>query len=414
MVISVIAILIALTVEFNTSERVNMQLAAHARDELRAYYMARSGVELSRLLLSFQHQVDQIQIPGLAGLLGGMEGMDGMPGMEDLAAMLGGGGGEQAGGGLGIRLWELVPLDSGLIQMFVGIASVSTEDAVGVIDGPMLTPFGDFEGGFRVDIVDEESKVNVNQLVGLERQTRVALIQLMSLLQDPRYDFLFDEADRHGVRMSRPDTILAIRAYIDESRTMSNLIIGENGPEFVPGTGDATYYYSRHDPRYEPKNAPLDSLDEMFMIAGIGDYFMAAFGDRLTVYTDKNAQLNVTPQNMLDLCLRLVIASADPVMGSSLCHDEALMFNIWEQIEIQRIMMPWVGMNPAAFRQILESQGIEVDRFIWEGANAVFGNTSSTFTVTSTGQAGEIQKEIVAVVRMEGSPLGRLLHWKER
>jgi general secretion pathway protein K len=411
MVTAVIAILIAVAVEFTHKERVNLQLAANARDELRAYYMARSGVELSRLLLSFQSQVDQIQIPGLEGLAGMLGGMEGMEGLAGAAGALGGG--EGGGGGIGIRLWELIPLDSGLIQMFLGMAAAPPDDMAGIVDGPALTPFGDFSGGFRVEITDEESKVNINQLVGLDRQVRIALVQLMSLLQDPRYDFLFNETDRYGIRMTRPDTILAIRAYIDDSRTLSNLVIGEDGPEFVPGSGDATYNYQRFDPRYEPKNAPLDSLDELFMIAGIGDYFMAAFGDRLTVYSDKNSQLNVTPQNMMDLCLRLVIASEDPVQGAQLCDDEVLMTNLWDMIQMQRMMMPFIGMTPAAFRALLEGQGIPVDRFVWEGPNAVFGNTSRTFTVKATGQAGDVQKTLVAVIRMEGSPLGRLLHWKE-
>ncbi len=411
MVIAVIAILIAITVEFTHGERINLQLAANARDELRAHYMARSGVELSRLLLSFQHQVDQIQIPGMeniAGMLGGMEDLAGGSDLAAAADMLG------EGGGIGIRLWELIPLDSSLIQMFAGMAGEPREEEIGIVEEPTLTAFGDFDGGFRVEITDEESKVNINQLVGLSRQVRVALIQLMSLLQDPRYDFIFDEADRHNVRMTRPDTILAIRAYLDESNTLSNLVIGEDGPEFVSGTGDATYYYSRYEPRYEPKNAPLDSLDEMYMIAGIGDYFMAAFGDRLTVHTDKNSVLNVTPQNMRDLCLRMVIASADPMQGAHLCGDEALMSELWEQIQLQRVMMPWIGMTPSSFRSLLEGRGIEVDRFVWEGPNAVFGNTSRTFTIESAGQAGDVQKKLVAIVRMEGSPLGRLLHWKEK
>ena len=278
-----------------------------------------------------------------------------------------------------------------------------------------LAPFGDFQGGCQATITDEQGKINVNQLNGLDRQVQAALVELMAMMQDPRYDFLFDRENRWGIRMTRRDLLVAMRDYIDGNQQQETLLMGANGPSFVTGSGDESYYYSRYDPAYKPKNAPLDSLDELYQIPGIGDYFMAAFGDRLTVYTDKNAKMNVTPVSPADLCLKMVIAADNPVTAAQSCADPVVMTNLWQQIQLQRGMMPFLGMQPKDFRSILESNGIQVNRFIWSGPNALFGSSSDTFTIKATGTAGDVKKTIVAVVRMDGSnPLGRLLHWEER
>ncbi|MGZ6143148.1 MAG: hypothetical protein ACXWLM_07405, partial [Myxococcales bacterium] len=60
LVLTTIAILTAVGVDFSYSSRVSLKLAENLRDETRAYYLARSAVNLSRLLLHFQKQVDQM------------------------------------------------------------------------------------------------------------------------------------------------------------------------------------------------------------------------------------------------------------------------------------------------------------------------------------------------------------------
>jgi general secretion pathway protein K len=64
-----IAILTAVAADFAYNSRVDLQLAANQRDELRAYYLAKSGVGLSRLLLRFQRQVDQTPMPNIGALM---------------------------------------------------------------------------------------------------------------------------------------------------------------------------------------------------------------------------------------------------------------------------------------------------------------------------------------------------------
>src|SRR5205085_7685704 len=81
LVLTTIAILAAVGVDFSYSSRVSLKLAENLRDETRAEYLAKSAVNLSRLLLHFQKQVDQLggqAASALSGIIGG--GLGGTPG----------------------------------------------------------------------------------------------------------------------------------------------------------------------------------------------------------------------------------------------------------------------------------------------------------------------------------------------
>src|SRR5512141_1581241 len=58
-VITAVAVVTAVAVDLAYNARVSLQAAANARDELRATYLAKSAVSMSRLLLHFQQQLDQ-------------------------------------------------------------------------------------------------------------------------------------------------------------------------------------------------------------------------------------------------------------------------------------------------------------------------------------------------------------------
>ncbi|HXN83459.1 MAG TPA: type II secretion system minor pseudopilin GspK, partial [Myxococcales bacterium] len=79
LVLTVIAILTSIGVDFSYNSRVSLKLAENARDGMRAYYLARSAVNLSRLLLHYQKQLDGAGAAAL-NALGQLPG-GGIPGM---------------------------------------------------------------------------------------------------------------------------------------------------------------------------------------------------------------------------------------------------------------------------------------------------------------------------------------------
>ena len=59
-----VAILGVLAADLAYETQVSLRIAANARDELQATYLAKGGVALSRLVLSFQQEVDEAIQPG--------------------------------------------------------------------------------------------------------------------------------------------------------------------------------------------------------------------------------------------------------------------------------------------------------------------------------------------------------------
>ena len=109
LVLTTIAILTSIGVDFSYSSRVSLKLAENLRDETRAYYMARSAVNLSRLLLHFQKQVDQLGGQAAAALQQIVKAPTPPTGQPKAGATTSA---AAPAGSLGIRLWELLPIDS--------------------------------------------------------------------------------------------------------------------------------------------------------------------------------------------------------------------------------------------------------------------------------------------------------------
>ncbi|MCA9563778.1 MAG: hypothetical protein KC561_09830 [Myxococcales bacterium] len=124
-----------LVMEFYYSSRVKLALAVNARDEVKAYYNAKSGINLIRLTLNFQYELEQEE-----GLIG------------------------QATERSNFQLWEYLSL---FLPTFVSarveggnLGSLDLEET-GAIG------FGDIEGDIIFDRPEpEEGKINLNSFAG--------------------------------------------------------------------------------------------------------------------------------------------------------------------------------------------------------------------------------------------------------
>jgi general secretion pathway protein K len=437
-VLSTLAILTAVGVEFSYSARVDLRLAENMRDEMRAHFLARSAVSLSRLLLHFQKQLD-----GLGGQLSSALGQ-----LQSTIA------GSTAAGGnntprtpmgtlptstgtpaqqatttksLGIRLWELVPVDSNVFGSMLsggGLGDIFPRDErdrdrdrererrPGQREpGIGMHAFGTFDGSYSAKITDENTRINVVGLAGLSAQQLPAYLQLRGLMQDPKYDFIFDEEDANRDRVRRDDVILALKDWMDEDEVGSALDPTNPRAPFVSGFSDENGPYSRYNPRYKAKNDRPDSLEELHMVWGINDRFMAAFGDRLTVWLDKNAKININSSDPLQTVANIIAAAANP--NDPRLLDPRLLATILQELQLRR-MVSFFGLSVADFIGTLQANGITVRPELANASNPgqFFGDTSDTFRIVATGRVGRIEKKITAVVRYDDL-LGKLLYWKE-
>ncbi len=441
-----IAILTAVSVDLAYDARVSLQVAANARDELRAHYLAKSAVSMSRLVLHFQQQLDATAGALQTGLSGAAAATPGIAGA--LSGLLG-------GAKLSVRLWDMVPIDSGAAALFLGggerareaaappapvagtgsgppppgaAAGGAAPGAVGA--GPGADPsraagarraFGDVEGSFHATIEDEERKVNLRQFDGIGAFPSAQTTRLAQLVRDAKWDFLFDEDDANGLRISRRELFGAIRDWQDLDET-SSIYTGDPAKPFEAGFSDENYAYDRLPARYKAKNAPFDSQDELYLVAGVSDAFMGAFGDKLTVYPDVGAGINVNTDDPQQLLVNALLMSDPPGVAQPALADPAFLTTLQAALALVR-PLPFMSISPQQFASALQALGVKVQPLYLQAVNtdrrSPFGDRSSTFRIRAVGVAGDVRSTIEAVVtfdrRAEGlaQDQGRLLHWHE-
>jgi general secretion pathway protein K len=425
LVLTTVAILTSIGVDFSYSSRVSLKLAENLRDETRALYLAQSAINLSRLLLHFQKQVDQLGgqlTQGIQQLMGTNRPPPPQPQQPPARAATATTPATPSSN-LGIRLWELVPIDSNAFSALLAgnIAGMDKAPQRGETQ-PLLPPgdrpalqhsFGSFEGTFHARTVDENSRINVIGLDGLGGAPLASLIQLRAMMSDPKYDFIFDEEDANRDRVRRDDVILAMKDWIDLDETGSAIDPTNTANPFVNGFSDENAAYSRYQPRYVAKNARFDSLEELYLVRGVNDRFMAAFGDRLTIWPDINSKLNINTNDQQQMLTNILIAAQNP--NDPALRDPRLLQTILQEIQLRK-MFSFFGMAAQDFVSILQANGIrlrpEIDPRINGNAGAFFGSTSDTFRIVATGRVGRIEKKLTAVVRYDDA-MGKLLYWKE-
>ncbi len=404
--------LVASEIRYNSA--VELRLAANQRDELRAHYLAKSGIAMSRLMLRFQKQVDSIQIPNIASIVQAVAG-----------------GGAPAPGGaapssMSIQLWRMAKVDCHMLAQLVpsqpsasGGMGKSPPKVAFDEENPEAgkaqqgRSFGSFTGCFDTVITDEEERINLNKLDSPQLSAIVLLSQLQAALTDKKYEFLFEKEDSNRVKSTPNDVVISMRDWIDEDDVMTQLNFTGQGDPFQKGFSDENGDYTRYyDPRYRAKNARFDSLDELFMVHGINDRFMAAFKDKLTVYPDVNSRLNINTDDplLLELAIRTV---ADPMRLDPRLSDPVFIDMLIKKIRAARVFAIF-GMSAADFVNLVAASGVAVNQSILNNLQnqRYIGDKSSTYRLAATGSAGDVTRTITAVVRLDDG-LGRLAYWRE-
>jgi len=434
--IAAIAVLTALAVDLSYETQVRLRTSANARDELRAAAQAHSAVVFSRLVLSFQAQIDQAMSTG----------------SQALAAAAGADPGSAAAALPHPQIWSLVQVNSAFSHALFDepgadaaatpppppAAAAPTPPPAGAAPAPAAALPRDPAGGFEARIEDEGQKINVQlDALGTTGLLGPQVEELLRLTCDAKWDPLFDRTDAEGQRYSRTDLIANLKDWVDEDSTASVLTAsfpGGNCAFVVPpnpfenGFADENYPYDRGADRYKTKNARMDSLEELHLVAGVTDAFMAAFRDQLTVYLPNAAALNV---NSDDPRQQLLLASimTDPAAQASLL-DPKLQDTFYKALLAAR-MGGFLAITPAQFQQVLQGVGVKVRTDLnLASPKSPFTDHSAVFRIRALGVAGDVTHETEAVVSFDPNlnvstdptaqaaaatlpPFGRLVHWGE-
>jgi general secretion pathway protein K len=293
MVLGAIAILTVMLAEFQDETSAELAAATAQRDGLQAEYMARSALNLSRLLIASEPSMRKAIAP-LFML------------MKRTPPQL--------------PLWEFSDRLLGAFNDPESSGDFTRTVGVDLNAGKNLGMPG---GRWELSIVDEDAKINMN----LGAANEIAHIRLakeiIGLISPIQYDSIFTQPDKSGQWNDRYQTCAAIIDWADVDEQGFNCDLRQMTAASSAGIED-NYYYLMPKP-YKRKNAPYDSLDELHMVRGVSEDFWATFVDprpddptKRVVTVWGQGAVNVNTANAQTL-LAVVCSGALPT--SELCND---------------------------------------------------------------------------------------------
>ncbi len=246
MVLGAIAVLTVMLAEFQDDTSAELASAMADRDSVQAEYMARSAVNLSRLLIASEPTI-RTAIAPLFML------------MKRTPPQL--------------PVWEFSDRLLGAFNDAEGAKDFAGATGVDLSLGKNLGLPG---GHWELVIVDEDSKIDAN----LGASNDIAHIrlgkELMGLMAPPLYDPMFQKKDSQG---NFNDRLSTCSALIDWADPDDNLFSCDMTTQGTSGNAKEDAYYQLLEKPYFRKNAPFDSLEELHMVRGITDDFWSTFVD---------------------------------------------------------------------------------------------------------------------------------------
>lgn len=379
-VVATIMVLTVLVTELTYGAQVRFLVAHHQRDRVQAYWLARSGYNIYRLVLAANKDLEK------SGALDQLDAF--MPGASSM---------------IGDALWKMLPsLNTGLFRMLLSsggdIEDVDEEVMTEFqqsgrveVDEDTITysrfsekTFLEFDGDFSAEVADHESKINVNNMAsdaGLIQDSATGQ-QLYALMSGEDNDLWFRERN-----LDRWELIGNLKDWVDADNTRS---AGLGGYE--------DNLYNRLDDPYLTKNAPFDSMEEIRLVEGWQDDVFERFGDRLTVYGTGKLNLSNLEDDMLAAVLRSGAETQPTDTDLQMCMETYSELGWLENIEKYKDFATFVENNC----------GIAM------GDDTPFELTTSsqTFTITSTGLAGTSSVTLTAVLDYRSRGSGKLLYWR--
>ncbi len=360
--ILILTILTTLILELNYTSRIDLSITSNYRDELRAYYVAKAGVNLFRGILAW-----------LPCDIGSGRGMP--PPMQDSADH------RQC-------CWHCESPCYNEIIILLGTFPIGPDGFIDVPICPQQTVvFTDPDDpappadlfNVKPAIEDEESKINVNMLIKEDGTTdenyRTLVTNLFQVLK---------------IEASAANTlVLHLIDYIDDGRNTDDF--------FEDNCPDSPF-------PYRSKNAPLDTVDEINSVCGFmqiaqdftsldNQQLMRALKSFITVYP-KQINLNTAMPEVLQ-------ALSDLTLDQERAKE--IYFKLWETPcteNVNNCLANYSEINAADY-------------------NSYCAINSEYFTIRSTGRIHNIamdvesalRKTIHAVVKKDGQGT-TLLYWK--
>jgi len=379
MVITTLMFMTVLVTDLNYGARVRLLMAAHQQEEAQSYWLARTGVNVYKLILVANKELEKNSAFASATAMFGIN--------------------------LGDALWQMVPaINTGLMRMLFGSGGdVDEEDieqfqAEGVSEEARAASregsgrfndrnFLDFDGDFAAEIVDEDSKVSIAGLSasppagGTFRELPAAQM-LYGLMSGEENDQWFYDRG-----LDRWDLIGNLRDWIDTDTTIAS---GLGGYE--------DNLYNRLEPPYLTKNAAFDSMEEVRLVEGWQDEVYERFRDQITIYGQGKVNINTASDEVIRGLIRTFVPS--------LAHGGVALDAVMTDLEEYKLLSTF--QRPRDFVSWLGQQVSEVS----PGLEDAITTSSQVFRITSYGQVGDTTTTVTCVLDFNTSAQGQMVYWR--
>jgi general secretion pathway protein K len=403
LVLGVIAVLTVFVTELMGNTSTAFQVAVGERDRLQAEYLARSGLNLTRLLIAKEPDIRRVIAPMYSIMLG-----HGPP---------------------QLNVWNFA---DALLMPFANPKGAEGAAAQTGIAFSEIQGIKETGGTFDVISLPENSMMNLSKpLFWQGDEARVSLaMQLYALTggyqnQSP-YDSLFNGMDPDGQLTGRLDVVSAVIDWWDEDEQRTTF---DPGAAKVNSSGREDDIYSRLPEPYRVKNAPYDSLDELRLVRGFTDDFWATFVEpdpedprtrQVTVYGSGAVNPNESRAEVLwsRVCS---FVSTQP-----LCSDPMQRMAFVQLFSTARAILP-IGLfeKPADFLNFIEGKGNQRDLYpmliamlgkdnpllMWTPVvipqdkrglmNGAFVTSARIFTIQASGRVNKASVRINTVVNFD-------------
>jgi len=269
LVISAVMIITFIVTDFWSDAQLGHQMALNYKSRVQSYYMAKSALNFSKLLLYYNKKIEsELKKKKLSFADIGFQALykqvpinsEGLRGLISAARTLTDTGGEGEG-----------EVDENL---------ENTKKTLGMLQSAEVESFLDFEGNFDAVISEEQSKYSLNAVSkmtstssGYDLHKKI----LLSVLLRSNFKNFFENQDSDAEEL-----VHAISDFVDSNSSINEFDKVERGSE--------ESNYDNVD--YKVKNAPYLTLSEIRLVEGMSDDIYHSLQPLVTVY-HTNDKINV-------------------------------------------------------------------------------------------------------------------------
>ncbi len=393
LVLGALTLLTVMLTEFQDATSAELGNALSERDGLKAEYAAKSAINLSRLLIAAEPTIRKPLLIILGPLLGGAPQLP---------------------------VWDYADRVLGAFNDKQGNKAFQSLAGVDLSEGENLGLDG---AGFQVQIVDEDSKIDLNTAAHNDAfsEQREAT-ELMGLMAGPQYNPMFENRDADGAYSDRQTICSALIDWVDGDQDAYNCD-PNSGTAQSAGAEDSFYQMLKKP--YRRKNAAFDSLEELHMVRGIDDEFWNTFIDpdpsdpsKRTVTIWSQGKVNVNTANAQTLLAVICAygpaspACTDPTQAASFLSAVSMAKTVIHGIPVfgsPNVFVNSVTSDQGIMGMILKVMNVQPFKLLSKDQlKKAITTESKVFSIYATGYVKSGKREtrtrIHAVVDFRGAP----------